>query len=246
MQRKITHSLNIISTSLALYDRIALACSYGKDSIVVMHLCQRIDPKILTFCVMTPFWFEETYSYKHKIDQAYKLNIRDYGDRLPSIHTSPDHNQPEECCDKYKVEPTRQAVKDLALQAWITGLRSTEGTHHRKFTKETEERDGLVKINPILHWTEADIWLYHAAHSIPIHPLYLQGFRSLGCKPCSEPYTEEERGGRWQGTDKCGGECGIHTKSLVQDMADDHFAKDEVGKIKQDVYGMPKRSVNNR
>ena len=121
------------------------------------------------------------------------------------------HVDPDLCCNLLKVEPTREAVKDL--DAWITGLRNTEG-RTRKDYQEVERRGDIMKINPILRWTEADVWRYMAIHNIPVHPWYVRGYRSLGCEPCTAMGGEEERDGRWMGTPKQGGECGIHTVPL--------------------------------
>ena len=218
MDKKINQSLEIISEAIKKYPKIAVACSFGKDSIVTVHLCRRIKPDIQIFTIMTPFKFKETFAYKDYITALWQLNIKDYGwkDIAPDTPVNFYRKDPDKCCDIYKVEPTKWAIKELKLDAWITGLRQTEGGEMReKFTKEVEfKEDGLVKINPILHWTEADIWRYHAINSIPVHPLYSQGYRSLGCQPCSLPNTEEERGGRWANTCKAGGECGIHTQLL--------------------------------
>ena len=70
-----------------------------------------------------------------------------------------------------------------------------------------------MKINPILEWTEADVWRYIACNNIPVHEWYKRGYRSLGCEPCTSLIgdDEPERAGRWRGTSKEGGECGIHT-----------------------------------
>ena len=123
------------------------------------------------------------------------------------------NKNPEACCNYFKVNPTRDAVK--GLDAWICGLRNTEGPTRENY-QEIEKRGDLVKINPILTWTELDVWRYIAFNSIPVHPWYKKGYRSLGCEPCTVlvPDSEPERSGRWKGTAKCGGECGIHTKIL--------------------------------
>ncbi len=70
-----------------------------------------------------------------------------------------------------------------------------------------------MKINPILDWSEVDIWRYTAIFGIPVNPAYRNGYRSLGCAPCTYlgKDSDTERAGRWHGTNKCGGECGIHT-----------------------------------
>jgi len=75
------------------------------------------------------------------------------------------------------------------------------------------EKGTITKVNPILDWYEVDIWKYMAIHEIPVHPWYAMGYRSLGCAPCTHLVDDDEteRAGRWLGTSKCGGECGIHT-----------------------------------
>jgi phosphoadenosine phosphosulfate reductase len=118
---------------------------------------------------------------------------------------------PDECCRLLKVEPTKVAVS--SLDAWITGLRCTEGRTRVDY-QEVEEKGGLIKINPILTFTEAEIWRYMSTRGIEPHPWYGKGYRSLGCAPCSGPGGELERDCRWRNTSKCGGECGIHTQRL--------------------------------
>ena len=123
---------------------------------------------------------------------------------------------PDRCCDILKVKPTRQAIEQLGVDCWVTGLRCTEGRTRTDF-REVEERDqGLIKLNPILIWHERDIWQYLALRQVPVNPLYTEGYRSLGCAPCSKITSGgDERAGRWIGTSKCGGECGIHTRPLI-------------------------------
>jgi len=123
---------------------------------------------------------------------------------------------PDLCCKLLKVDPTIAAVE--YLDAWFTGLRNTEGRTRKDYMEIEEDRSGpgLVKLNPILTFTELDIWRYLAMNEIPVNPLYKQGYRSLGCAPCSKIVGDDkdERDGRWQDTSKCGGECGIHTMKL--------------------------------
>ena len=103
----------------------------------------------------------------------------------------------------------------MDIGCWVTGLRCTEGRTRVDF-REVEQRDrGLQKLNPILLWTEREVWQYLALNGVPVNPLYSEGYRSLGCAPCTQVSTgDNERAGRWIGTSKCGGECGIHTRPL--------------------------------
>jgi phosphoadenosine phosphosulfate reductase len=210
---KIKRAKQIILNAIEKFgDKVEVACSFGKDSMVVVHLALQIKPDIRIFTIMTPFKPKETFEYKDKMIQYYNLNIVEYMSEEQVDQNLPKDN-PDECCRILKVEPTKKAVKKL--RAWICGLRNTEG-RTRKNYKEIEEKSGLTKINPILNWTELDIWRYLAFNNIPVHPFYAKGYRSLGCEPCTSIISDDalEREGRWIGTSKCGGECGIHTLAL--------------------------------
>jgi phosphoadenosine phosphosulfate reductase len=210
MDEKWKHSKAVINECLNRYEKVAVACSFGKDSMVVLHLALQLKPDIPVFTIMTPYKPQETFEYKDKIIKEWNLNITEYR----SDKDVPDglwKTLPDECCRILKVEPTREAVKDL--DAWITGLRATEGRTRTEY-QEWELKGDLMKVNPILYWTEADTWRYMAVYKIPVHPWYAEGYRSIGCAPCSHPGGDGERDGRWKGTKKCGGECGIHTNKL--------------------------------
>ena len=210
MDPKFEHSKNIIRECLNRYEKIAVACSFGKDSMVVVHLAISIKPDIPIFTIMTPYKPKETFEYKDKMIKLWNLNITEYRAKKDVPHGLW-KTLPDECCKILKVEPTKEAVKDL--DAWITGLRSTEGRTRTEY-QEWELKGGLMKVNPILYWTEGDVWRYIAIHEIPVHPWYAEGYRSIGCEPCTVIGGDNERDGRWAGTSKCGGECGIHTQQL--------------------------------
>jgi len=216
--QKVRFSKKIIEDSIKKYPKIEVATSFGKDSMVVLHLTLSVHPKIGIFTVMTQFKPPETIQYKDRIIREWDLDIKEYrsSERVPDTFPRLD---PEECCRLLKVEPTRRAIQNL--DAWMTGLRKAEGRIRGCYNHE-EERfllvDGqerkIAKINPILDWTETDVWKYLALHQIPVHPWYALGYRSLGCSPCTDLIDDgdAERAGRWKGTPKVGGECGIHTK----------------------------------
>lgn len=210
LNEKIAHSLDLVRDAVEKYPKIGVACSFGKDSAVVVHLAQIVKKDIHVFAVMTRFKPKETFEYKDMLIKEWNLNLKEYSSDV-EIPEELYKTDPDECCRLLKVEPTKEAVKDM--DCWICGLRSTEGRTRTDY-EEIEFKGGLVKLNPILTWTEVDIWKYMAVNKIPVHPLYLQGYRSLGCSPCSNPGGELERDGRWKGTSKCGGECGIHTQDL--------------------------------
>ncbi len=240
MEDKIEHAKKLIKDAVRDYPRVVVACSFGKDSMVTVHLAREVDPNIKIFSVMTQYKPKETFDYLRLMNEKWHLGVTIYmvADSIPEtlrngslevillpaeefdkkasqIETQTGlklyETNPDECCRLLKVEPTKIAVS--SLDAWITGLRCTEGQTRVDY-QEIEEKGGLIKINPILTFTEAEIWRYIATRGIEPHPWYGKGYRSLGCAPCSAPGGELERDRRWKGTSKCGGECGIHTQRL--------------------------------
>ena len=210
MDDKVKLSLRILETAIDNFPKIAVACSYGKDSIVLVDLCRRIKPDIQVFSVITRFKPPETVLLKKYVDDLWDLNVKTYRNDEP-ISENFHRTDPNLCCELLKVQPTRQAIEELELNAWIAGLRKDEGKTRHNYDYFETYVCGLVKVNPILDWSESDIWRYTAVRALPVNPLYERGYRSLGCACCSAPNADEERGGRWVGTSKSGGECGIHT-----------------------------------
>lgn len=211
---KVDRSLELIEQAYKEFgEGLVVANSLGKDSSVVWHLAKRISPEIRGFIVTTRFKPPETKKFMREEIQRYPElqvfeNKQDITDKL--YQTDPD-----KCCELLKVIPTREAIETMDVTCWITGLRCTEGRTRTNY-KEIEELDkDLIKLNPILIWYEREIWQYLALNQVPVNPLYAEGYRSLGCLPCTKiTQGQDERAGRWIGTSKCGGECGIHTRPL--------------------------------
>ena len=211
---KVERSLNLIDAAYGKYgDKLVVANSLGKDSVAVWHLAKRISPQIRGFIVTTRYKPLETVKFMHEEVARYpELQIFRNDDPQPEALYLSD---PDQCCYNLKVQPTREAVESMDVECWVTGLRCTEGRTRTDF-REMEERDeGLMKLNPILLWHEREVWQYLAINGVTVNPLYARGYRSLGCAPCTRiSVGPDERAGRWVGTSKCGGECGIHTKPL--------------------------------
>jgi len=213
---KVDRSLDLIERGYKEFgDGLVVANSLGKDSSVIWHLAKRVNPKIRGFIVTTRFKPPETKKFmaeemaRYPELKVFSNDEAEIPDKLYSI-------DPDKCCEILKVQPTRQAVKEMGVTCWVTGLRCTEGRTRTDF-KEIQELDkGLIKLNPILVWYEREVWQYLALNGVDVNPLYLEGYRSLGCSPCTTiAQGIDERAGRWIGTSKCGGECGIHTKPLL-------------------------------
>lgn len=213
-KEKVNRSLDLIKQVYDKYgDGLVVANSLGKDSVCVWDLAKKVSPKIRGFIVTTRFKPKETAQFMYETVARYpELKIFKSDAEIPDKLYKKD---PDKCCEILKVEPTRRAIEEMNVKCWITGLRCTEGRTRTDF-KEVEERDkDLIKLNPILIWKEREVWQYLAIYGVKVNPLYAQGYRSLGCLPCTRITSDEnERAGRWFGTSKCGGECGIHTRPL--------------------------------
>ena len=213
-KQKVDRSLSLIETAWRAHgDGLVVANSLGKDSVAVWDLAKRVSPKIRGFIVTTRFKPSETVRFmEEEVARCPELQVFRSDAAIPDrlYETGPDR-----CCELLKVIPTRRAIETMGVTCWVTGLRCTEGRTRVDF-REVEERDrDLVKLNPILLWHEREVWQYLAIRRVPVNPLYAEGYRSLGCAPCTRITTDpNERAGRWIGTSKCGGECGIHTRPL--------------------------------
>ena len=213
-KQKVDRSLALIDEAWGAHrDGLVVANSLGKDSVAVWHLAKRVSPDIRGFIVTTRFKPPETKRFMaDEVARWPELRVfHNDVDIPPRLYET----DPDRCCELLKVIPTRRAIDQMNVTCWVTGLRCTEGRTRLDF-REVERRDeGLVKLNPILIWHEREVWQYLALYDVPVNPLYAEGYRSLGCAPCTRITTDpNERAGRWIGTSKCGGECGIHTKPL--------------------------------
>jgi len=219
-KQKIERSLALIEEAYERYgDGLVVANSLGKDSVCVWALAKMVNPKIGGFIVTTRYKPAQTVAFMQEtVEQYPELKIYKNDVEIPENLYERD---PDRCCDMLKVLPTRWAIEEMRVTCWVTGLRCTEGRTRTDY-QEVEERDkGLMKLNPILIWKEREVWQFLALNGVKVNPLYAEGYRSLGCAPCTKISTDEnERAGRWIGTSKCGGECGIHTRPLKGVLVD--------------------------
>ena len=115
------------------------------------------------------------------------------------------------CCEMRKVEPLARAL--AGKRAWLTGQRREQSATRAQLpAREFDAAHGLEKFNPLAAWSEAQVWEYVHAHRVPYNPLYDQGYRSIGCAPCTRPVVagEDARAGRWWWERSEYKECGLH------------------------------------
>lgn len=200
------------------YKNICLATSFGKDSTALIHMIRQFRHDIHFVFINTGLAFGETFTFIDKLRQAWRFNVVEVkpsmsvADQVKEFGPELFKTDPAKCCSIRKVEPMARVLP--IYDAWITGLRRDE-SEFRKDILVIKTTGELTKINPLANWTEHEVWNYIHENDIPYHPLYDQGYRSLGCAPCTLAgrLGQFERAGRWSGTALEGGECGLHTET---------------------------------
>ncbi|MFY0680553.1 MAG: phosphoadenylyl-sulfate reductase [Thalassovita sp.] len=194
--------------------RIAMVSSFGAESVVLLHLVAVIDPTTPVLFIDTQMLFPETLQYQQ--DVAAKLGLTDVrvirADEMEVAAEDPygalNLRDTDACCDLRKTRPLEKALGPF--DAWITGRKRFQGNSRAALEFFENEDDRRIKVNPLAHWDKQDVQDYLINNRLPRHPLVAKGFPSIGCKPCTSPVKEgeDERAGRWRGTQK--EECGIH------------------------------------
>jgi phosphoadenosine phosphosulfate reductase len=192
---------------------IVMSSSFQTQSIPLLHIISRMKLELPIIFLDTGYHFPETCNFKEMLRKKWALNIIDLrnennGENNEFHGGEPLHRtNPDRCCYIHKVEPMMKAVQDK--RAWIAGIRHEQTAQRSRANIFECQSDGLIKVNPILNWTQQDLWKYIHDHDLPLHPLYSQGYLSVGCAPCTRPVQpgESERAGRWADTGKI--ECGL-------------------------------------
>ena len=225
------------------WPQIALSSSFQTQSVPLLHMVSQIKRDTLIFFLDTGYHFWETLIFREKLASEWKLNVLDLyrdtrwdGFARGQVRTLP-LDDPTLCCFIHKVQPMQKAMKDML--AWISGIRRDQTTA-RAHAKILELQDnGLLKVNPMLNWTKADVKKYMEEHNLPSHPLFEKGYRSVGCSPCTVAIgvNDDERAGRWQGRGKT--ECGLHTEMFKHK----DFSQLK-GEFHTDISSMERRKVD--
>jgi phosphoadenosine phosphosulfate reductase len=173
---------------------------------VVIDLAVQIEPSIEVVFIDTRYHFPETLETVERVRRHYGLNLRVL--TVPPQPVELWQVDPANCCSAAKVEQLDRAL--VGKLAWMSGLRRAEAPSRANAPIVARDLRGLVKVNPIATWSDADIAGYVADHDVPVNPLLAQGYPSIGCRPCTQPVApgEDPRSGRWAGSDKT--ECGLH------------------------------------
>jgi phosphoadenosine phosphosulfate reductase len=204
-------------------NKIALSSSLGIEDQVLTHMICNLNKSTKIFTLDTGRLFPETYDLIHRTNHKYGIKLNVY---------FPDAQHVEEmvntkginlffesvenrklCCNIRKIEPLKRAF--TGLDVWICGLRSEQSVTRQNMQRiEWDEANGLIKLNPLIDWTEEEVWSFIKANGVPYNPLHDKGFPSIGCQPCTRAISpgEDIRAGRWWWENPETKECGLHKR----------------------------------
>jgi len=179
------------------HPRLVLLCSFQKEESVLVDELVRIAPDARIVTIDTGVLFPETLATWRAFEQRFGIDVE--------VQDATGPWSASNCCGPVKVAALERALE--GADAWITGIRREQSpTRANAQPVEWDEKRSMWKFNPLVGWTEKDLWRRIHERDLPYHPLHDQGYASIGCAPCTQP--GDGREGRWAGTDKT--ECGIH------------------------------------
>jgi phosphoadenosine phosphosulfate reductase len=212
----------ILEYFLDCYDgRIALSSSLSLEDQILTDMIVKINPKTRIFTLDTGRLFPETYDLIDRTNCKYGINIEiffpNYVDVQDMVNTEGVNlfyesvEKRKKCCHIRKIEPLRRAF--AGLDVWICGLRKEQSVTRRDMQSvEWDEGNSLLKLNPLIEWTEQQVRDYIKLHNVPYNRLHDNGFPSIGCQPCTRAVEpgEDIRAGRWWWELPSHKECGLH------------------------------------
>jgi phosphoadenosine phosphosulfate reductase len=195
---------------------IMLSTSFGAQSAVLLHMVTQQWPEIPVVIIDTGYLFPETYTFADQLTERLKLNLKIFRPSLSPAWREARYGKLWEQGVKgieqynrlHKVEPMQRAIHELGVRGWITGLRRQQAKSRQELGV-LQLQNGVVKIQPIIDWTDRQIYQYLLKHDLPYHPLWEKGYVSIGdihtTRPLTGEMTEEET--RFFGLKR---ECGLH------------------------------------
>jgi phosphoadenosine phosphosulfate reductase len=195
-------------------DALLFTSSFGPGSGVLLHLWSQVAGDLPVHFIDTGYLFDQTIAYRDAVVKKLDLRLEVLQPKMAKGHFIEKYgltlyrDDPDQCCAINKVEPLEAALP--GKRAWVSGLRRDQ-SKTRAETPILLSTDGPVKVHPLADWTARDVHRYLELHGVPEHPMFEEGYVSVGCAPCTRPVMpgEDERAGRWAGSAKT--ECGLHT-----------------------------------
>lgn len=228
MQSKATHQIpetldnarSLIEAAARCHgDGLVMSTSFGIQSAALLHLAQQVVPGMPVLWVDTGYLPEQTYRFAAQLEERLELDLHVESAslspaRMEALHGRLWEHGDRASLDRYdqirKVEPMKRGLDRLGASGWIAGLRSDQ-TEYRRGLPVVGEQWGRTKFLPILDWTSRDLHAYLTAYDLPYHPLFYEGYATVGDWHTSRALSDDdadERDTRFLGLKQ---ECGIHT-----------------------------------
>ena len=206
---------HIADWAVATFGQRLVVASSMQDTILPHLFSQRL-PGVDVLFLETGYHFPETLETREIAAKTFPITVvnalpaQTVAEQDAAYGAALYARDPNLCCALRKVEPLQRSLQ--GYDAWVTGARRADAVTRASMpVVQWDAKHGLVKINPLALWSDAQVEQYQVEHDLPRNPLVARGYPSIGCAPCTRPVApgEDPRAGRWAGQDKT--ECGIHT-----------------------------------
>lgn len=207
--------------------KVVFSSSFGAEDQVLTDIILKIDYKANIFTLDTGRLPYETYDVMQRTNLKYNTKIKVYfpeSEDIEKLYQEQGINgfyesieNRKECCYVRKIAPLKRALSNVDI--WITGLRAQQSlTRESMQLFEVDEGNKVIKLNPLILWSEEDVWSYIKENSVAYNALHDKGYPSIGCAPCTRAVEEgaDIRSGRWWWESPEHKECGLHIKETKQ------------------------------
>ena len=225
--KKIAQVVGVLGAAARGYAPVAFANSLGAEDMVLTDLITKHQPDIEIFSLDTGRLPQETYDLMQAVRARYNVPLKIYFPDAAQVEQYAAKNGVNgfydsvelrmACCHMRKVEPLRRALS--GKRAWITGMRREQAITRSNLEVSAFDADhGMQKFNPLLDWSNAEVWEYIKQHDVPYNNLHDKFYPSIGCAPCTRAVTpgEDIRSGRWWWENPESKECGLHVGKASQ------------------------------
>ncbi len=224
VDKKINSVVSLLGNIQRDYAPAALASSFSAEDMVLLDIIVRHAPNIDVFTLDTGRLPAETYELMQRTHQRYGAVVQVYAPDCAVLAEYVQAQGPnafydsveqrKQCCAMRKLVPLKQALS--TREAWITGLRKEQSVTRTDIQRmEWDEAHSMPKFNPLLDWSEQEVWAYIRRYDVPFNELHEQGYPSIGCAPCTRAVADGEdiRAGRWWWENPETKECGLHVRA---------------------------------
>lgn len=226
LNQKIEQAKAVLAQAVRDFAPVTFANSLGAEDMVLTDLIAKFQPDITMFSLDTGRLPQETYDLMQQVRLAYAVPLHVYFPESAQVealvarigvngfYDSVENRKA--CCHTRKVEPLKRALQ--GNKAWITGMRRDQAVTRGTLEVSSFDADhGMQKINPLLDWSNAEVWQYLKQNNVPYNKLHDRFFPSIGCAPCTRSVTpgEDIRSGRWWWEQPENKECGLHVASIT-------------------------------